>query len=228
MNKIVCFGDGYAANHIWPEWPAIVQALYPDLDFENHGAVGAGDEFITSAVVQTHAKNPKAFFIVQWTIPQRFDKLLEDNIWNTVIDSDPVYHFNRVDSYGQTWWLSSASQQQEVTEYHKFYVQKNQAQMRSHNYRYLVENLLTNQAVFFTLEQMIQYSNHDRFAQIRQKEVQPSPPVHMCWVEEKILPKMPYYPDQNRLEKLKKRINQHKWVAFDPNREDIWNNMSSN
>ena len=52
-----------------------------------------------------------------------------------------------------------------------------------------MENLLKTQAIFFTLEQMIVYAAAERFEQVRQKEVQPSPIVHMTWVEEKILPK---------------------------------------
>lgn len=95
MNKILCFGDGYAANHIWPEWPAIVQALYPELQHENFGEIGAGNEFITSAIVQAHTDNPDEFYIVQWAIPNRFDKLLQDESWDSIIDNDPVYHFNR-------------------------------------------------------------------------------------------------------------------------------------
>ena len=40
INKIVCLGDGFAANHIWPEWPAIIQALYPDITVKNYGEIG--------------------------------------------------------------------------------------------------------------------------------------------------------------------------------------------
>ena len=226
MNKILCFGDGYAANHIWPEWPAIVCALYPEVSHENFGAIGAGNEFITSAVVQAHVKDPNAFFIVQWAIPQRFDKLLQDDSWDLTIDNDPVYRFNRIRLHEQTWWLSSASEQVAVQQHHKIYVQNKQAKNRSFNFKYLVENLLKTQAIFFTLEQMIVYAAAERFEQVRQKEVQPSPIVHMTWVEEKILPKMPYQPELSRLHELKKRINQHKWHAYDPDRKEIWIKMS--
>ena len=227
MNKILCFGDGYAANHIWPEWPAIVQALYPELQHENFGEIGAGNEFITSAIVQAHTDNPDEFYIVQWAIPNRFDKLLQDESWDSIIDNDPVYHFNRVGLHEQTWWLPSASEQDVVKQYHKIYVQNKQAKNRSFNFKYLVENLLKSQSIFFTLEQMIVYADAERFKQIRQKEVQPSPIVHMTWVEEKILPKMPYQPELTRLNELKKRINQQKWHAYDPDREEIWTKMSN-
>jgi hypothetical protein len=151
---------------------------------------------------------------------------LEDNSWDPVIDSDSVYHFNRVNLHEQTWWLSSASKQDIVQQYHSTYVQNKQAKNRSFNFKYLVENLLKSQSIFFTLEQMIVYSEAERFKQIRQNEVQPSPIVHMSWVEEKILPKMPYQPNPGRLNELKKRINQQKWHAYDPDREEIWTKMS--
>lgn len=226
MNKVFCFGDGYAANHIWPEWPAIIEALYPQWQHKNYGAVGAGNEFITSAVVQAHSNNPSDFFIVQWANPYRFDKLLQDNSWDHIIDNDPVYHFNRVKLNDQTWWLSSASAEKTVQQYHLSYVQTTQAESRSQNFKYLVEHLLKDQAIFFSLDQMSHYSTAKRFEKVRSTEMQPSPIVHMAWVEEKILPNMPQQPDQPWLIELKNRIKQHNWTPYHPDREEIWAQMS--
>jgi hypothetical protein len=226
MNKIFCFGDGYAAGHIWPEWPNIVEALYPDLEHENFGAIGAGNEFTTSCIVQAHIKDPTAFFIIQWAPSLRFDKLLQDNSWDAIIDNDPVYHFNRVQCNNQTWWLSSASRASAIQNYHTTYVQNNQSSLRSFNFKYLVEHLLENQSLCFTLEQMSLYSKESRFKQVRQQEVQPSPIVHLNWVEEKILPFLPWQPCSIRLNKLKTRIIQHTWKPYDPDRTEIWKEMS--
>lgn len=228
MTKILTFGDGYAANHIWPEWPAIVSALYPDIEHKNFGAVGAGNEFITAAIVESHRRWSDSFFIVQWAIEQRFDKLLEDDSWDEIIDMDSVYFFNRVSLFDQNWWLSSQSDQDVVQKYHSVYVQRQQARNRSSNFKYLVENLLRSKSIFFDLKEMYLYSFDTRFATVRQDQVQPSPVVHMSWVEEKILPQMPYQPEKTWLTELKKRINQHRWQAFDPDREEIWTQMSSN
>jgi hypothetical protein len=225
MNKILTFGDGYAANHIWPEWPAVLQALYPELEHENFGAVGAGDEFIATAVVQAHQRWPQAFFIVQWAQSNRFDKLIQDTSWDSIIDSDPVYDFNRVNLHGQTWWLSSASQQPAVRQYHDQYVQTKQADLRSSNYRYLVANLLQERSIFFDLAKIRNFANQPRFATVRQQHVQPSPIVHMTWVEEYLVPKLPWPVDLSRLKQLKNRINQQNWQAFDPDREQIWNDI---
>jgi hypothetical protein len=226
LKKILTFGDGYSANHIWPEWPAIVQALYPELEHENFGAVGAGNEFITTAIVQAHKTTPDAFFIVQWGHAHRLDKLLQDSSWDHVIDNDSIYHFNRVRLNDQTWWLSSASTQEQILHYHNFYVQDLQSYTRTTNFKYLVKNLLKNQSLFFTLKEMIDYASADRFKQVRQNHVQPSPIVHMSWVEEKILPNMPRQPENSRLSELKSRINCHDWRAFDPDRAEIWAKMS--
>lgn len=226
MNKIFCFGDGYAANHIWPEWPAIVQALYPEHEHENFGAVGAGNEFIASAVVHAHQQQPDAFFIVQWAMDKRFDKMLQDDSWNQIIDHDPIYHFNRVKLQDHTWWLSSASHASAVQTYHRFYVQEQQQALRSQNWKYLIKHLLASQALFFCLDDLQKYDSLPRFQQVRQQEVQPSPVVHMSWVEEHILPYMPVQPSPARLNLLKQRINQHSWVPYDPDREEIWYKMS--
>ena len=65
MKKIYTFGDGYASSHLWPEWPVILEALLPDCVFTHYGAVGAGNEFILNAVVQSHLEDPDAYFLVQ-------------------------------------------------------------------------------------------------------------------------------------------------------------------
>ena len=43
MNKIFCFGDGFATGHIWPEWPQILQALVPQHQVINTTGIGEGD-----------------------------------------------------------------------------------------------------------------------------------------------------------------------------------------
>jgi hypothetical protein len=85
MKKIYTFGDGYASSHIWPEWPVILQALLPECDFTHYGAVGAGNEYILNAVVQADLLDSDAYFLVQWALANRFDKLLEDSSWDTLL-----------------------------------------------------------------------------------------------------------------------------------------------
>jgi hypothetical protein len=246
MKKIYTFGDGYASSHIWPEWPVILEALFPDYSFAHHGAVGAGNEFIYNAIVQAHLENSEAYFLVQWAQAQRFDKLIEDSTWDDIIDTDPVYYFNRVQLAENQWWISSASQQPSVVNYHKHYIQSKQSRLRMLNYVYLVGNLLKNKSLFFSTidlkftkdeqqyvnnnnwveENMFDFSFQPRFSNIRQTEVQPSPVVHLYYVKEYLLPALPFTVDHSRFIELERRINNHKWVAYDPDRVEIWQKMS--
>jgi len=225
MNKIFCFGDGYAANHIWPEWPAIVAALYNDIENKNFGAIGAGNEFITSAVIEAHKENPVAFFLVQWAHPNRFDKLLQDNSWDELIKTDPVYYFNTVDLNNHRWWISSASKQKDIQHYHTHYIQTKQSELRTTNYKYLLLNLLKNQSIFFSTVDMEIYSRQPRFKDVRQNEIQPSPIVHMSYVEEKILPLMPIQPNIVKVRELKTRIETQLWIPYDADRVQLWENV---
>lgn len=250
-NKIFCFGDGYASSHIWPEWPVIVQALYPDVEVRNFGAVGAGNEFIANALIKAHVQNNSdTLFLVQWAYPLRFDKLLVDKSWDQLIQSDPIYHFNRVTLDDHTWWISSASALPEIRHYHNYYVQRKQSILRSYNYIYSSSRMLADNAIFFSTpnlnflnaEQkdslshikwarhnewngMLEYSHDAKFSTIRQNQVQPSPPVHFSYVEEILLPCMPVQPQASRLENLRKLIFAQQWNAYDPDRDEIWINI---
>jgi hypothetical protein len=247
MNKILCFGDGYAANHIWPEWSAIIAALYNESECKNFGAVGAGNEFISSAVIQSYIQNPDAFFLVQWADNNRFDKLVEDSSWDSIINSDSTYSFNLVNLDEHQWWLSSRSQSHEIMQYHNQYIQGVQSQLRTFNTVYLLAKLLSKQAVFFSTTNlnftssqqyqlaevpwvdidMSSYARLDRFRYIEKIAIQPSPCIHMHWVEEKLLPLMPIQPEVARLQELKRRIFNEDWKAYDPDRVEKWNNLAS-
>ena len=195
IKKIHTFGDGYASNHIWPEWPWLLEALVPEVEFEHHGQIGAGNEFISNAAIQVNFKDPDAFFLVQWAEPCRFDKLLQDTSWDHIIDSDPVYAFNRVSVADQKWWISSKSQQPQIQSYHEIFVQSQQHECRMSNLIYLMYHLLRGKSLFFSTQDihrlvvpevdnfinvdMISYSWQSRFLPCRQNQVQPSPPVHL-------------------------------------------------
>jgi hypothetical protein len=246
MKKIYTFGDGYASSHIWPEWPVILEALLPDCLFTHHGAVGAGNEFILNAIIQSHLNDPDAYFLVQWAQAIRFDKLIQDSTWDNIIDTDPIYHFNRVQLAENSWWISSASQQPDVINYHKHYVQSKQSRIRMLNSIYLASNLLRNKSLFFSTPNlrftndeykyvdnnnwveraMLDFADQEQFINTRQAEVQPSPIVHMAYIQEYLLPNLPFQVDPIRLTELEREINEHSWVAYDPDRVEIWQKMS--
>lgn len=225
-NKIFCLGDGFAHGHLWPEWPQILAALLPDHDVVPITGIGAGNEFLISGLLSQDIANSTVIF--QWAIANRFDKLLQDDQWQDIIKNDPVYFFNVVEQDNAKWWLSSGSRSSEVVHYHKFYMQRRQAELRLANQQKLIDAYVAyhhcNYVKISTTEQDT-YSLQMRFAGVRGDEVQPSPVVHYCYIDEVLLPKLNVVVDVDRKNKLEHLIKNTKWVAYDPDRLMTWQNM---
>jgi hypothetical protein len=228
-NKIFTFGDGFATGHLWPEWPQILQALLPDYQVINTAAVGTGPEFLVSGFTDhvPHMKGSTVIF--QWPYYNRFDKLIEDNSWQQIIKTDPVYHFNTIaDCENRKWWLSSASQGKEVQHYHEQYVQPQQHLNRDRVYRTLVDHTavaLDCKILHTGNRDQEKFSQQPRFASTRQTEVQPSPVVHFYWLIEHVLPQIGITVDPTLQLQLEQLINQTQWVAYCPDRENTWANI---
>lgn len=216
--NIYTFGDGYATGHIWPEWPQILQALMPDYQVVNTAAVGAGPEWLAHKFVEKIPELPGNIVIFQWPKANRFDKLIEDQHWQDVVSSDPVYNFNQHDG----WWLSSASTNPKVRQYHKEFVQLQQHLIRRNTYKVLVRNTLENLKctyIFTSTDEQETYAQLPEFKTVRLGEVQPSPYVHFRW----ILDTMHILNiDQLRAARLGELISQHKWEPFYSDRELVW------
>lgn len=227
MNKIFCFGDGYATGHIWPEWPQILQALLPDKEVITIAGIGSGDEWLTTRFVQELAEIAGNTVIFQWPQIGRFDKLIEDQSWENIAKRDPIYYFNFYKNHKQTWWLSSASKCNEVKTYHAL-VQSKQQHCRQVNYKTLIEHTLQNlNCVYFftsTNEQEL-FSQQTRFVDSRQTEVQPSPIVHFYFVKEVILPKIQCH--STNIDRLEDLILKQRWIAYDPDRQPIWEHLTA-
>ena len=225
--KIFTFGDGYATGHLWPEWPQILQALLPNYEVVNTAGIGAGPEFLVSGMIDILPQLHNQTVIFQWPYANRFDKLVEDDSWNSIIESDPVYHFNTVtDKRNQQWWLSSASQQ--LIQYHKHYVQPKQQQHRLKMYKILVSGTLDSvhcKYLFTSTQEQELYSRQARFGKTRQNEVQPSPWVHYCWLIDEILPILNITPKPARQQRLLELIQQQTWTPYDPDREQTWQDI---
>ena len=229
MKKIYTFGDGFATGHLWPEWPQILQALVPDYSVNNTcSAIGAGAEYLVTGLVDLVPELANNLVIFQWPMAARFDKLIEDKHWFHVGKTDTVYHFNfHKRPYG-IWWISSASKQPQVREYHEKFVQSGQHKIRLQNYQTLVRNTLENLNCgycFTSTHEQQYYSTLTRFAEIRQQEVQPSPVVHYYFLTEKILPQINIVYDSARAQRLENLITTQSWQAFDPHCDDIWRDL---
>lgn len=225
MKKIYTFGDGFATGHIWPEWPQILAVICPDCEVINNSGVGAGPEYLVHKLVQNLSGMQNNIAIFQWPNPARFDKLIEDVEWHNIVNRDPVYHFNRYVDQTETWWLSSESTLNEVRQYHKTFIQKQQHKSRSDDYQVLVKNTLENiNCEYLHTMQIDQdyFSRKEQYIDIRQNEVQPSPPVHFDWLMQFIVPKLPLDINMHRAECLKMLIYQQKWEPYHYDREQIW------
>ena len=231
MKKIFCFGDGFATGHIWPEWPQILQTLVPQYQVINTAGIGAGTEVLVSGFVDLVDGMHDSIVIFQWPSAARFDKMIQDDSWQSVIANDPTYHFNvKVDSHNRKWWLSSASKVQEVQRYHSLYVQPGQHHRRQQVYRTLVSHTAANldcQIVHTSTPSADAFSQHNRFRSTRQTQVQPSPIVHFYWLVEQIIPQTDIIVDQNLQKELELLINQTPWIPYDPDRESLWSEINA-
>jgi hypothetical protein len=225
-NKIFCFGDGIAHGHIWPEWPQILQALLPTHQIITRTGIGAGNEFLINNLLNEDCQNQTVIF--QWAQEDRFDKLLQDDDWKTRAEQDPVYFFNLENTVDGVWWLSSASTDEKVKEYHSFFVQSQQAKLRLRNQRILVENYLQNKhsRYWFTStaeQERFCYVHPERH--LRNNQMQPSPIMHFYFVIECIAPALDLQINLKLQKKLQEIINSTKWQPFDPFRESIWQDI---
>lgn len=227
MNKIFCLGDGYAHGHIWPEWPQILQALVPEYQVSVISGIGAGNEFLVTELLDLGNEIQDHLVIFQWAQHNRFDKLVEDEHWEKIGKSDPVYHFNFYQRKDRHWWLSSGSTTQRVNDYHNL-VQNKQSVLRSNNYRILVSNYLQNKGCkfyFTSTQEQETYAQQPKFQRSRGNEVQPSPLIHFNFLQEIILPNISLTVSQDRMLTLEKRISQQIWVPYDPDRDEIWHKI---
>lgn len=225
MNKIFCFGDGYAHGHIWPEWPQILQCLFPTHEVIITSGIGSGNEFLVKKLLDFNEQIKNQLIIFQWAQPMRFDKIIEDDVWNDIAVSDSVYGNNLYKDNDITWWLSSASTNSHVLKYHDFFVQPKQAKIRTGMYQILVENYLQNQkchAVFTSTLEELKFSNQDQYRTVRGSEVQPSPIVHFDFLVQKLLPQTKLTPCPVVLEYVKKAIESQQW---EPYHEDRFTNL---
>lgn len=226
MNRILCVGDGFAHGHIWPEWPQILQALIPARLIETVSGIGAGNEFLVSGLLDREPDRDTVIF--QWAPADRFDKIIQDQDWEDLASSDPIYGENFYDLSGARWWLSSASQSTEIRHYHRYYVQSKQSLRRLQDQHKLVQGFLISRGceyVAVSTREQDMFSREGRFQSVRGSEVQPSPPVHLAYLEEIILPQLSIDIDSSRINRLKRALNNTEWQPYHPDRAEIWQEM---
>lgn len=241
---IYTFGDGFASGHIWPEWPQFLDSIIPPV--RNFGHIGAGNEYIFNCAVKSASTaNKDDIFLVQWASPFRYDKIIQDNQWDELQKSDPVYKDINSTVFKQKWWATSGSKLKEIEYYQDFYIQSEQYVNRSVLYMIALSKMLDSLDIkhryFLTYE--FDYSAHENYQDIKKlpwidfdkgmeewsrqfddrgQEIQPSPQIHLRWVLLKILPSLNINIDQ---EKILNLVDNYKFNAYDPDRNQQWLNL---
>jgi hypothetical protein len=241
---IYTFGDGFAAGHIWPEWPQVLAAVC-DQPVINHGYPGAGNDLIFSTATEMAlVANKPSTFIIQWTSWNRFDKLLEDDSWDDTIQNDKRYAHAVYEINDNKWWLSSGSSQ--LKEYRTRYQQQKQRQLFDIYHMTLLDSFLKQQGhvCFYCLTYDFD-TNKLTDAQIkllsqlpwinkltgmdsmigvadRGTEIQPLPLGHARWIADYLpLPSI----SNAKLTQLIELISIQQWIPYDPDREEIWTRL---
>jgi hypothetical protein len=107
-------------------------------------------------------------------------------------------------------------------------VQQHQHQLRHEIYQQLVSHTadhLNCHTIHTTTQDQERFSRSERFKLIRQAEVQPSPAVHFYWLIEQIVPQLNVTVDLELQSKLESLLLQTTWTAYDPDRQEIWQNL---
>lgn len=234
---IVTAGDGFAAGHIHPMWPQLLQMLVKNCRVINLGKPAAGNEYIFNAVLNTLDRITGVdLVLVQWAQCQRLDLILDTEFKDIVANRDPVYHFNQYIMGHYKWWLSNASQQEYVQRYHQKYIGFSQALLRTENYQRSLGTILNSQGIpyrFFSTYDiegqisspvyqnypwiwhipgrgMEHYSKRPTFELTRGTEVQPSTEVHFNWILDVLEPALQIDWDYERIDQLKQKYQNDK------------------
>ena len=146
------------------------------------------------------------------------------------MQAEAIYKYNVYESNGHRWWCSSASPQPDVRRYHEYFVQSAQAEQRLHDQRVLIDHYLAHNQCWYietSYSEQEAFSRQNRFDLIRGNEVQPKPMVHFHFVKERVLSKLPWPIDQSRVDRLEAALQNHDWPAHDPNKDHVWQKITS-
>lgn len=131
------FGDSGAHPSWYPDyykWPELIELMTRNVELTNLSRYGAGNEYIINSLRQGMKIKPDRV-IVQWAMPNRLDLLLahtgeSQEFWADAVKNDAVYSDNVVNDY----WITSASKNPAVREYHRRYISLEQHRRRTQLY----------------------------------------------------------------------------------------------
>lgn len=238
------FGDSWACPPWFPQWhkwPALIGLMTQNTEIIDLSRYGSGNEYLVNCLRHNYHQADVTF--LQWTVPARLDLVLAhepdvDQLWHQCIDSDIMYRENFQYIGQHKWWISSASDQPWVREYHRRFISKTQHQLRSEIWIEYAHKLLKDRPHNFLLtydseylrdidvpndvwiwhepwKGMHDWRNHSQFRDLDFGLVQPIPLIHFDFIKRFIVPKCDL-PWRNERElqavesMLKRKYNQYK------------------
>jgi hypothetical protein len=132
--KLLTISDGNGVDNDFKKWCFYLKLLLSKTHTTlNQSVTGASNEMIFMQLAQAIQQGQIDQAIVQWTIPQRLDVVIDD-FWSEQAQNDPDFSFNLVESNDYKWWVSSASKNEYIKQYHDVYIKYWQAHQRSQSY----------------------------------------------------------------------------------------------
>lgn len=128
---LLIISDGNGVENDFHKWPFLLQLLTSKtLNIINLSVVGASNEMMLLRLAEVVSTQKIDYAIIQWSVPNRIDVVV-DTFWKEQAKIDPTYHFNIVDTLNTKWWVTSASKNSHIQEYHKKYVNQWHSTLRS-------------------------------------------------------------------------------------------------
>lgn len=147
--NLLIISDGHGVDVKFKKWPFFLKLLVSKThNVINKSVIGASNEMIWMRLIEAVREQQIDQAIIQWTWPIRVD-VLADKFWSEQAAQDPIYHFNIVKAQGRDWWVTSASENAHIKEYHQLYVDPWQAALRSESYMMAAAELLCQHNVDF-------------------------------------------------------------------------------
>jgi hypothetical protein len=221
------FGDSDAVPTWYPDyikWPEIIKLMTRDVTVHNLSRYGAGNEYIIQCLCNNLIN--KQAVLIQWAMPNRLDLVLAHNneyseFWSQQIQNDQTYNDNILSIGNDLVWISSASKNSSIQEYHKKFISLRQHQMRSqiyidyatlllrdiqHGFMLTKTSEYLNQSVTDTSNWfwhhpwhgMCEFRHHSKYADLELGITQPLPLVQFDFIKQFIQPrfKLPWRNDQ--------------------------------
>ena len=218
--NLLTLADGFGDSEAYPvwypdyiKWPEIIKLMTKKVNLINMARYGAGNEYMINCLKAN--KLDKNVVLVQWAMPNRLDLVLSHDDtynWNSAILQDPIYSNNVLEVDGTKYWLSSASTNTNVKEYHNKYISIKQHELRSLIYidyaRMLLENDHIDYKFFLNTEGtylrdlpskdnwvwhkefmgMSEFRYSSRYAELELGITQPIPLVQFDFIQQYLMP----------------------------------------